>query len=567
MTPRSGEGGDTPSFSIVIPSFQRRDLVAEAVRAVQRIDYPGAVDLIVVVDGSTDGTAAALAEVSGPIPLQVIEQPNSGAAAARNRGAIAARGDVILFLDDDMICQGDILRHHARSYAGGADAVLGHIPLDPASPPSLLSRDVGLWAERRAEKLRGGAPLTLFDLLTGQISIRRSVFAELGGFDASFTRGGSFGNEDLDLGTRLLDRYKVSFNPDAVSYQRYVVTPRRQMRQWFEAGRADVAFARKHPLRARELFALHGLSRGRTRWLIRPLAAVPGLHRALAAMAAAAAERAGSGEGKGLARALFYFARDVVYWAGVRSAGGVPASSTALVLCYHAVADLSDDRILADYGIEPRQLAGQFDRLIRRGFSFVSAAELRACLAGQAGLPRKAVLLTFDDCYAELVQVARDILAPRGIPALAFAVTGMASNTNERDQAIGARRLDLLDGEGLRHLAAQGVEIGCHSRNHRAMPTLDEASLTDETQGAAADLERAGLPKPRAFAYPYGERDDRSERAVEAAGFAIAFGLRRARVTRRSNPFDIPRVEILARDRGRRFRLKTAFPRLAGAIR
>ena len=128
-------------------------------------------------------------------------------------------------------------------------------------------------------------------------------------------------------------------------------------------------------------------------------------------------------------------------------------------------------------------------------------------------------------------------------------------------------RVTLMTGEGLRQLAAHGIEIGCHSRNHRAMPTLDEASLADETKGAAADLERAGLPKPRAFAYPYGERDGRSERAVEAAGFAIAFGLRRARVTRRSNPFDIPRVEILARDRGWRFRLKTTFPRLAGAIR
>jgi len=558
---------DALSFSIVIPTFQRKAVVIAAVQAIQRIDYPGAIELIVVIDGSTDGTAAALAEVTGPVPLRIIEQPNCGAATARNRGAAEARGEVILFLDDDMICQSDILRHHALSHADGDDAVLGHIPLDPASPPSLLSRDVAVWAERRAEALRRGAPLTLFDLLTGQLSIKRDVFAKLGGFDTRFTQGGSFGDEDLDLGTRLLERYKVSFNPDAVSHQHYVVTPRQQMRQWFDAGQADVAFARKHPGRAGELFELHGLSRARTQWLLRPLAAIPGFARALAEMTAAAAERAGAREGKRLTRALFYFAREVVYWAGVRMAGGVPSSNSALVLCYHAVADLSNDPVLAEYGIQAQRLAGQLDRLFRRGFSFIDAAELRACLAGRGQLPRKAVLLTFDDCYAELAQVARDILAPRGIPALVFAVTGMASGTNEWDQVIGARSLELLDSEGLHQLAAHGIEVGCHSRNHRAMPALDDASLIDETVGAAEDMERAALPKPRAFAYPYGERDARCERAVAAAGFAIAFGLRRRRATRRSNPFDVPRVEILASDHSWRFHLKTTFPRLAGLIR
>ena len=64
---------DALSFSIVIPTFQRKAVVIEAVRAVQRIDYPGAVELIVVIDGSTDGTAAALAEVTGPVPLRIIE--------------------------------------------------------------------------------------------------------------------------------------------------------------------------------------------------------------------------------------------------------------------------------------------------------------------------------------------------------------------------------------------------------------------------------------------------------------------------------------------------------------
>jgi peptidoglycan/xylan/chitin deacetylase (PgdA/CDA1 family)/glycosyltransferase involved in cell wall biosynthesis len=555
-----------PSFSIVMPTYQRREVVCDAVRALAELDYGGAVEAVVVVDGSTDGTAAALGEIACPFPLRILEQANAGAAAARNRGAAEAGHEILLFLDDDMMCSPDILRHHARSHADGADAVVGHIPLDPASPPGILSRSVAHWAEKRERALRSGAPIGLFDLLTGQLSIRRELFAALGGFDPRFTCGGSFGDEDLDLGARLLENHVIRFNPQAVSRQRYVVTPQQHMRQWHDAGRADVAFARKHPRRAAELFALHGAARPLTRFVVRPLAAVPGIRRAIPALAAALAERAPTQEGlawRWIAR-LFFLAREVGYWAGVRAAGGVPSSNRLVVLCYHTIADLAGDPVLRDYGIPAERFSRQLDHLIARGCRFVGAEEACAFLAGQAKLPRRAVLLTFDDCYAGLETVAREILAPRGIGAVVFAVTGKTSN--EWDQPLGARRLALLDAEGLDELRGHGFEIGCHSRTHRPMPALGDIELESETRGAADDLERAGLPRPRLFAYPYGERDARAAGAVRTAGFAAAFGLRHGRAWAGSDPFDLPRVEILARDRGWRFRVKTAFPRLAAVL-
>ena len=265
---------DPPSFSIVVPTFQRREVVRDAVTALCKVDYAGSLELIVVVDGSTDGTAEAVREIACPFPVEVVEQPNTGAARARNRGAQVATGDILLFLDDDMMAAPDLIGQHARSHQKGADAVLGHIPLDPQSPPTFLAEGAGIWAEDRARALRSGKPLDLFDLLTGQLSVRRSLFEALGGFDERFTAGGSFGDEDLDFGVRLLERARVEFNPDAVSHQRYVVTPSRCMEQWRDAGRADVAFARKHPSRARELFRLHGAERPLHR-----LVWMPKLHR------------------------------------------------------------------------------------------------------------------------------------------------------------------------------------------------------------------------------------------------------------------------------------------------
>jgi len=154
----------------------------------------------------------------------------------------------------------------------------------------------------------------------------------------------------------------------------------------------------------------------------------------------------------------------------------------------------------------------------------------------------------------------------RGISAIAFAVTGMASGTNEWDQPLGARRLTLLGDDGLNDLRENGVEIGCRSRTHRQLGPLEDAQLASETGGAAQDLERAGLPRPKMFAYPYGECTREAARAVRDAGFAAGFGLARGLVNRRSDPFNLPRLEILARDRGWRFRAKTAFPRLSAAI-
>src|SRR3954451_12058345 len=89
-------------FSIIIPTFNRRDIVLDTVTSLVATRRPWPCELIVVVDGSRDGTVEALRSLDLPLPLTVHEQPNQGSAAARNAGAAAARGRYLLFLDDDM---------------------------------------------------------------------------------------------------------------------------------------------------------------------------------------------------------------------------------------------------------------------------------------------------------------------------------------------------------------------------------------------------------------------------------------------------------------------------------
>ncbi|WP_225010722.1 glycosyltransferase family 2 protein [Novosphingobium percolationis] len=314
-------GATLPFISIIIPTYQRRDVVCDALRAIDRIAYGGPFETIVVVDGSTDGTEAAIAGLALRHPPRVLVHANKGPAYTRNRGAGAAQGEILLFLDDDMMCREDILDAHVAAHRTGADAVMGDIPLDPTSPRGFLSAGVGAWAEQRRLRLASGGALDTADLLGGHISVRREVFTAIGGFDGRFTRDGTYGNEDLDFGVRLLERHTVVFCAQAVAFQRYVVTPAQNLRQYFEAGEADVLFARKHPGLAADVFAPHRPDRLRVRWLIRPLARIPGAPWVLARLAClAAARQRTSPRMDRFVERVFSQTREVLYWAGVNRA-------------------------------------------------------------------------------------------------------------------------------------------------------------------------------------------------------------------------------------------------------
>jgi len=230
------------------------------------------------------------------------------------------------------------------------------------------------------------------------------------------------------------------------------------------------------------------------------------------------------------------------------------------ILAYHAIADLSDDRRLAEYGVPPRLFEEQLDSLLDGGWSFVDLDEVLAALAGEEDLPRKALLLTFDDAYANLLELGGPILAERGLPGVVFVVAGKLGGTNEWDHRIRARPLDLLDADGLRTLIAQGIEVGSHTVSHCQLPEVPEAKLEQEIAGSATMLEQAGLPRPRTFSYPYGEWSPKIAALAKAAGYEASFTVEPGVVTGRSDPHALQRIEVLASDtpRGVRRKLRTA---------
>jgi glycosyltransferase involved in cell wall biosynthesis len=207
-------------------------------------------EVVVVADGCQDETAAKIRAARWPFHVNVLEQPASGAAAARNRGAQAATGELLLFLDDDVEPEADVLRAHVAAH-GNSDSVVGLGRLRPAiTRDDFLGVSLRGWWEDMSEAVREhGHRHSCFDLLSGHFSIRRRTFSALGGFDAALRC-----REDYELGYRI-NAQGLTFQliTGAVATHHDMSDLAKVIRRKFDEGFADVALCERHSALSRVL--------------------------------------------------------------------------------------------------------------------------------------------------------------------------------------------------------------------------------------------------------------------------------------------------------------------------
>src|ERR1700687_2504675 len=111
------EQPDAPLFSIVMATYQRRNVLALTLPTVLGQDFPvDQFEVVVVVDGSIDGTIEMLAQLKATYPLHVVAQPNRGPAAARQAALRVARGKFVLFTDDDIRFTPQVVKYHLAEH-------------------------------------------------------------------------------------------------------------------------------------------------------------------------------------------------------------------------------------------------------------------------------------------------------------------------------------------------------------------------------------------------------------------------------------------------------------------
>jgi peptidoglycan/xylan/chitin deacetylase (PgdA/CDA1 family) len=206
------------------------------------------------------------------------------------------------------------------------------------------------------------------------------------------------------------------------------------------------------------------------------------------------------------------------------------------ILVYHNLGALSKGRLV----LGASAFAEQMGYLKREGYRVVSLAEFVEWLRLKRQLPRKSVVLTFDDGYHSFREHAYPVLKQLGFPATLFVYTDY----------VGAGR-NALSWEELKSLAAEGFDVQAHSKTHG-----DLRRASGETDAQYARRMQAELAEPpRLFqrqlgrgvqflAYPYGRVDDDLLARVREQGYAAAFTVRRESNPSFARPLQISRSQI-----------------------
>jgi peptidoglycan/xylan/chitin deacetylase (PgdA/CDA1 family) len=190
-------------------------------------------------------------------------------------------------------------------------------------------------------------------------------------------------------------------------------------------------------------------------------------------------------------------------------------------LLYHHIGPLREGTY-PSLTITPEKFDLQMRWLELRGYVGVRISDYFSRHQSQKKLPKKPILLTFDDAYADLTKYALPTLKRLGFGGVVFVVTGQIGGTNTWDTARGSGVHDLMSASQIIEWAEAGIEFGAHSRTHVDLTTLDESRLCSEVQGSAADLSNLLGGTVQSFAYPYGAFNDSVQKCVRNS-FDLAF--------------------------------------------
>ncbi|HEV2075920.1 MAG TPA: glycosyltransferase family A protein, partial [Thermoleophilaceae bacterium] len=239
-------------LSIVIPTRDRAATLAETLSCVLAQRAPaGGFEVVVVDNGSTDRTPELLLQLAadhGPRFRHVLEQ-RPGPAAARNAGVAAARGELVMFLGDDMEpATDDLLLDHVALHQRHPEpeyAVLGRVAWNERLPVTPLMRWLETGPQFAFELLEPGPVEPSAYLYTAQLSLKRAVFESVGGFDTRFPYAAV---EDMELGIRLAAKGLIlDYRPELLVLHTHPTPLARWLERMRLTGRSVALLERIHP--------------------------------------------------------------------------------------------------------------------------------------------------------------------------------------------------------------------------------------------------------------------------------------------------------------------------------
>ena len=192
------------TVSVIIPTYNRIDALRQTLSALEAVQYPSdRWEVVIVDDGSSDGTEEMVQDSirRSHIHIRFFRQANGGPASARNRGAFEACGELLLFIDNDIVVPCDFIELHVAAHVNNPGSwVMGRV----VQPPEFSSTPFGRYRNELCEgfhREKGDTLVEIDSISTQNLSLSADEFRRLGGFDEAFTIASS---EDWELGQRAM---------------------------------------------------------------------------------------------------------------------------------------------------------------------------------------------------------------------------------------------------------------------------------------------------------------------------------------------------------------------------
>lgn len=234
--------GAAPTCSVIIPTYNRADVLRRCLDALAAQTVPpDSFEIIVADDGSTDDTGAMVAGWRAAPPVTYFRQPNAGANAARNAAIRRAAGTILLIINDDTIAVPGLLAAHLalhRAHLQDGVAVLGRMTISPDVPNTVFA---ALHHDASFSQFTGRTELGWDAFFTCNLSVKKRFLLDHGLFDEDLRW-----HEDIELGERLVPHgLRLLYCPEALGLHHHALTEADYFRIAVREGESLASWHRK----------------------------------------------------------------------------------------------------------------------------------------------------------------------------------------------------------------------------------------------------------------------------------------------------------------------------------
>jgi peptidoglycan/xylan/chitin deacetylase (PgdA/CDA1 family) len=191
------------------------------------------------------------------------------------------------------------------------------------------------------------------------------------------------------------------------------------------------------------------------------------------------------------------------------------------ILMYHSISQSANPKF-KQYTVAPALFAAQMDFLQQHAYTPLNATQLINALTGTSALPKRPVVITFDDGFADFYHNALPVLIRCKFTATLHITTGFVDKTSRWMQREGETERPMLSWNQIVEISNNGIECGAHSHSHPKLDTLPRPMVRDEIVRSKELIEDHVGQKVSSFAYPFGYHTPAVRQLVQEIGFSSA---------------------------------------------